>query len=196
MTHSHYGYKLGLDSKKKGATNMNKYDANDYEELNNDAEVDKISRIVVTVDDSEDFEKAVENSTKSMFALGKFLWDRPDVFRQIIKNEVVLSIGFPGADLSDVTDLNMYKIIPAVVEELINDVEGINYEKALAKIEEYVNHNIDENNADGLQNFIRIFLNHIMLYLIDEEKEETEPFEDSTVFKDFINSLGDEDHLV
>ena len=172
---------------------MNKYDANDYEELNNEGE---IARIVVTIDDSGDFEKAVENSTKSMLTLGKFLWDRPDIFRQIIKNKVVLSIGFPGADLSDVTDLNMYKIIPAVVEELINDVEGINYEKALAKIEEYVNHKIEENNADGLQNFIRIFLNHIMLYLIDEEKEETEPFEDSTVFKDFINSLDDKDQLV
>tara|TARA_R110000824_G_scaffold308430_3_gene495899 strand:- start:1129 stop:1635 length:507 start_codon:yes stop_codon:yes gene_type:complete len=168
--------------------------------MNNEEFNDKnIGRIVVALDDSGNFEEALENTTESMISLAGFLWERPDIFQKIVNSEIVLSITYMSqtteVTADTVTDIDMHKIVPIIVKELTS--EELNYEKALTKLDEYVHNKLEENNPDGIQNFIRIFLNQVLLSLInDQEEEETEPFEDSTVFKEFIDSLDAKDQPV
>lgn len=183
LTHSHYGYKLGLDSKKKGAANMNNEEFND----------ENIGRIVVALDDSGNFEEALENTTERLGSLADFLWNQPDIFRQIVKSEIILSITY---DAETVIDIDMHKIIPLVVKELTS--EELDYEKALTKLDAYV---MEGNNPYyEIRKFLHVFLTNILQFLLDlveiADEEATEPFEDSSIFKDFINSLDDKDQPV
>ena len=154
---------------------------------------ENIGRIVVALDDSGNFEEALENTTERLGSLADFLWNQPDIFRQIVKSEIILSITY---DAETVIDIDMHKIIPLVVKELTS--EELDYEKALTKLDAYV---MEGNNPYyEIRKFLHVFLTNILQFLLDlveiADEEATEPFEDSSIFKDFINSLDDKDQPV